>query len=203
MIDHDILTALREYHEELISIGGTWRTRYVEESFGEGRGRFPDAVQYRAPEGRLVSFKGRMDRWDSDHSGTQIAIVDYKTGKPPAKGERASQNRLQLAIYKLLAQSAAPHATVQSYYHYFERAKKDEAEQSLAISADLIDDIRSGIFAPYPSENDATVCRNCDVKLACGAQRHSRREISPSTVPGLQTERPGAMESESEGVSDE
>ncbi len=209
-LERDIVDALTCYHEELLSIGGTWRTRHVEVSFGYGDAPFPDAAQFTADDSRFIHFKGRIDRWDSDDSGTHVVITDYKSGKGPQKNSRGSDRRLQLSVYHLFAKSNAPDAVVTTYYHYLELDKNrksdsdGEHDERLNIALDLQADMRNGIFVPDPAENDPAVCRHCTAKLACGAQRHSRKELTSDSVSGMRTIRPSAEDTDSsEGDDDE
>lgn len=209
-LEWDILETLVTYHRELIELGGTWRTRHVEVSFGYGDNPFPDAAQFTSDDTRFIRFKGRIDRWDSDDSGTQILITDYKSGKGPQKNSRGAERRLQLGVYHLLAQSSAPDAHVESRYIYLELEKNrevksdEERELHLKTSLNLLEDIRGGIFVPDPSEKDSTVCKHCTAKLACGAQRHSAKELNAQTVSGMLTIRPRADDNISlEGDDDE
>ncbi|MBL0062211.1 MAG: PD-(D/E)XK nuclease family protein [bacterium] len=209
-LERDIIDTLRTYHDELLSVGGTWRTRHVEVSFGYGDNPFPDATQFTAKDSRFIRFKGRVDRWDSDDSGTQVAITDYKSGKGPQKHSRGSERRLQLGVYHMFAQSNAPDAAVLSCYFYLELDKNrkvandGEHNESLEIALDLRADMQEGIFVPDPAEGDPSVCKHCTAKLACGAQRHSRKELSIDTVSGMRTIRQSADETMSfEGDDDE
>jgi len=209
-LERDIVDALTCYHEELLSIGGTCRTRHVEVSFGYGDAPFPDAAQFTADDSRFIHFKGRIDRWDSDDSGTHVVITDYKSGKGPQKNSRGSDRRLQLSVYHLFAKSNAPDAVVTTYYHYLELDKNrksdgdGEHDERLNIALDLQADMRNGIFVPDSAEGDPAVCRHCTAKLACGAQRHSRKELTVGSVSGMRTIRPSADDTVSfEGDDDE
>ncbi len=197
-LERDVIDTLTTYYEELLSVGGTWRTRYVEVSFGHNDDPFPSAVQFSAEASRFIRFKGRVDRWDSDESGTHVAITDYKSGKGPQKRSRGSERRLQLSVYHLLAKSSAPDAAVSSRYIYLELDKNrvvnfdDKNDSALNVALNLQADIRNGIFIPDPSEQDPSVCKYCTAKLACGSQRHSGKELSPNSVSDMHTERMNA-----------
>ncbi len=206
-LERELLSVLQDYHSDLMSQGGTWRTRHVEASFGYGDAPFLEPVFFSTSDKQFIRFKGRIDRWDSDDSGAQILITDYKSGHGPNKSNRTFSRRVQLAIYHLLAETSAPEASVNSRYYYPERDKNKEEDdtdrlQKLTASVILTSDIRNGIFVPEPAENDSTVCMYCSVKLACGAQRHSQKSLTAETVKGMQTSRQDRAD-ESEDDHDE
>src|SRR5690606_37779338 len=70
----------------------------------EGEGRVVLAVERKA-EMRVegVRIYGRADRFDRLPDGT-IAVIDYKTGKPPSAAEVAKGYRLQLGALGLMVE---------------------------------------------------------------------------------------------------
>lgn len=199
-LKREILQTLSRYHAALFEEGGSWKTKYVEVSFGYGAEPFPEPVEYVSTDNTAVRFKGRVDRWDSDETGSQIVITDYKSGREPNKSSRGFARRLQLSVYHLLAEAGNRDATVKSLYYYIKintasESKDDEARtRELVAATTLASDMRAGIFAPDPSEDDPTACKHCSVKLACGPQRHARKPLNTSTIAGLKTDRPSADE---------
>ncbi|MBC8424224.1 PD-(D/E)XK nuclease family protein [bacterium] len=52
-------------------------------------------------EAGAIEIKGRLDRVDATADGSEIRVIDYKTGSLPAAARVASGEDLQLAIYAL------------------------------------------------------------------------------------------------------
>lgn len=203
-----ILLLLQSYYADLFNSDTVWLTRHVELSFGFGKPPMPAAVPCTFPDEEQILFKGRIDRWDSDAAGREINIIDYKSGSPPKKNSRKMERRLQREIYRLAAESAAPAANVSAQYYYIAGALRDVASdaesraEALSVAASLLSDLRTGIFAPDPAEDDSTACKYCSVKLACGAQRHSGKAFNSSAVPNLRTNRTAKDDTEETGADD-
>jgi RecB family exonuclease/PAS domain-containing protein len=204
--EREVLAVLKKYFDSELN-EGNWRTRYVEARFGFGDGEFPEPVQYTSADNRFIRFRGRLDRWDSDDSGAMIRITDYKTGKEPEKKSRAYHRRLQLAIYNHVAKSKFEQALVRARYLYVksghEESQTDEAmlRRTLEESVNLLSDLRAGVFVPDPALEDSAVCKNCAVKLACGAQRHASKELRGNAA-GMRTARFEGAEFEEGGNDD-
>ena len=201
-LKRDVLSLLTLYYEYEID-HGSWRTRFVEARFGFGDGAYPDPVQFESHDSRFIRFRGRVDRWDSDDSGTRIRITDYKTGSEPKEKSRAYSRRLQLAIYHHVVKKYLKDASVDARYFYLksgtdsEQADEVSRQRELEECVNLLSDMRAGIFVPDPSPDDSAVCMNCSVKLACGAQRHAGKQLTEGNVSGLKTTR-STSEDESE-----
>lgn len=82
--------------------------------------RFETVTTYRPEPTLPVVFKARFDRVDTvgcDHS--RIAVLDYKTGNPPATGELKEGLRPQLFVAALgLVQNLGPGAVVEQVHYY-------------------------------------------------------------------------------------
>jgi ATP-dependent helicase/nuclease subunit B len=100
-------------------IWGLWRPRIM-----AALARFETWIDDNAEDGRKVALTeswgamdylgvrvhGQADRIDRLHDGT-LAIVDYKSGRPPSKKETAAGYRLQLGILGLIAREGGFKAT--------------------------------------------------------------------------------------------
>ena len=115
---------------------------------------------------------GRIDRVDAHPAGGH-QLVDYKTGKPPSAGGRASADDLVLRLYLLGAREAwgiAPRgATVVHILDGDTRGVHPDAHddaQAIAAVRDAAEGIAAGRFAPRLSWD----CRTCDFAGICPAQ---------------------------------
>jgi hypothetical protein len=107
-------------HDRRVILAGLDRFVVEDTIHHEATGRRPLAVEFgfadppavlKLPDGRSVSFRGRVDRIDVDEEG-RLTVVDYKTGRADAfvnleadPGGRGK--RLQLVVYALAARLAA------------------------------------------------------------------------------------------------
>lgn len=203
----DLLDLLHVYFREYIAESGAWSTEHVEVDFGRGTGEFPEPLEWRDAN-ELLRVKGRIDRWDEDSFGTKVRITDYKSGKIPEKKGRSYSRRLQLALYHAFAAQRKPDASVQSEYLHLRDAAVVAAQlavdhgSALRTALDLAADLRNGVFIPDPAENDYSACKTCNVKLACGAARHTKKPLTAATVPGLRTTRASQMREDGEDADE-
>lgn len=185
----DLLETLEKYHDYLISAGFAWQAEHVEVSFGQGEEPYPDPLQLVSETGEHAQFRGRIDRWDVDSSKSQCMLTDYKSGRIQ-KNSRGTSRRIQLGIYRELIAQKHPDSTVETQYLHINSSEVVSAYEALDVDAketalSLLHDIRRGVFVPDPDANDGAVCRHCNVKLACGAMRHSSKPLTGKSVPGM------------------
>jgi putative RecB family exonuclease len=112
-----------------------------------------------------ILLKGRIDRVDKESDGS-LHIVDYKTGKMPAK-----INQLQLHIYALILSRKQDLPVKRASYLYLEVGKFHSIEltaqdltQATSYVIDMVDKIRK------EKEYSATpniYCWNCDFLEIC------------------------------------
>jgi ATP-dependent helicase/DNAse subunit B len=150
---------------------------YFEWSFGgEDRG-----IALELPDGALVRLSGQIDRIDLDRAGA-LKIIDYKSGVNSRKlksDELLDGRALQLHLYCLAAERLLEKPLNRASYFFFRADSKPRVELSadqyrkdekrLAKVIDVIHkNVLDGKFVPWP---DDTVCRRCEVRVACGAGR--------------------------------
>ena len=161
------------------------------------------------PDGTQVSFRGKIDRVDTDSAGERALVLDYKTGgsysyrnlkdDPIDRGQR-----LQLAIYSLAARQAlGERADVSAAYWFVTSGGKFELVPAQAVNikgegvmerfsegiSTIVGGIRQGLFPANPgpgdpnsSNNRQTNCRFCDFKTLCPSRRDvqwSRKSNAP------------------------
>jgi len=120
-----------------------------------------------------VLITGRMDQVNS-LGGSDVEIVDYKTGKP--RKDADAKEDLQLSLYALAAKEIFEWNPVRLMFHYLQNnqvqvttrdAKQlDEAQK---IVQETAADIRAGEF----SANPGFVCRSCAYKPICPAHEEA------------------------------
>ncbi len=120
-----------------------------------------------------VLITGRMDQVNS-LGGSDVEIVDYKTGKP--RKDADAKKNLQLSLYALAAKEIFEWNPVRLIFHYLQNnqiqlttrdAKQlDEAQK---IVQETAADIRAGEF----SANPGFACRSCAYKPICPAHEES------------------------------
>lgn len=110
-----------------------WRPRllkaleWVEEAIAADPGRAPAVFEERGTlDWRGVTIKGRIDRLDRFADGT-MAVVDYKTGKPPTGAQVQEGFALQLGTLGLMVERGAfgPPATP-TRFEYWSLAKNKD-----------------------------------------------------------------------------
>jgi ATP-dependent helicase/nuclease subunit B len=117
-----------------------------------------------------LTLKGRLDRVDRGASGA--AVIDYKTGKPPAQTEVDTGEAVQLPTYALLL----PEAIRVEYLHL----DRDRVAPGACLEGDalvqlrdavgerllrLVERLRTG--TPMPAWGDEQACRHCAMAVLC------------------------------------
>lgn len=131
-------------------------------------------------EGRIVRFRGRIDRVDLDEARTTLRVIDYKSGA--RRGSRAagfaSGESLQLPVYLLAAAAREPRVRIgQAEYLFLGGGVSRDAlppgelgplRRELArIAQGLAAGIRAGHFFPFAGVA-GTACENCRLGSVCG-----------------------------------
>ena len=169
----------------------------AEAEFGIGHDGWRPAV-LALSDGTQVSFRGKIDRVDTDGAGGRALVLDYKTGgsysyrnlkdDPIDRGQH-----LQLAIYSLAARQAlGERADVSAAYWFVTSGGKFDLVPAQAVNIEgegvmerfsegistIVVGIRQGMFPANPgpgdpnsSNNRQTNCRFCDFKTLCPSRR--------------------------------
>ncbi|MDE2985757.1 MAG: PD-(D/E)XK nuclease family protein [Gemmatimonadota bacterium] len=128
--------------------------------------------------GRPVGVRGFIDRLD-DH-GTELRVVDYKTGTDFAFGSRSGVydggRRLQHVIYTLAASALTGRPATRMEYHFPTRRGENRVRafetaglaHGGALVAVLLDSMTAGRF-PATDTPDKD-CRFCDFTEVCGVR---------------------------------
>src|SRR5581483_3696502 len=124
-------------------------------------------VEYRREFTPRHGLTGKADRVETEAGG--LTIVDYKTGRPPRRGEVESGESVQLAHYALLDERVRA----------VEYLPLREEHKALRIDAGL-DELRAGVGerlavtlrrlaegAPMPALGDSGSCAWCDFQGLC------------------------------------
>jgi ATP-dependent helicase/nuclease subunit B len=137
---------------------GLWQPRlfaaldWVTQTIAAMEGRAVIAVERKAEmtfEG--VRIYGRADRFDRLADGT-IAVVDYKTGKPPSPAEVAKGYRLQLGVLGLMVEAGGVEGVtgVPSAFEYWSLARKGGEDSFGYVKTPFPS--RKGTFGLSPDE---------------------------------------------------
>ena len=117
------------------------------------------------------TFSGRIDRIDSNDDG--ITIIDYKTGNPKTRLDKADKQQLwlyQLAVQKDLQLQHLGQVTGLEYWYLDNGTVQPvttDAETVLAFEEEftaLVDTILASDYSPKPSQ---MVCRTCEFNTIC------------------------------------
>jgi ATP-dependent helicase/nuclease subunit B len=141
--------------------------------------------------GRLVRFRGRIDRIDASPDGRRVRLVDYKTGRGAAEVERVRDGHdVQLPVYVLALLAAGervPDSLVAEYRMVrrssgfrsvpLDAATDDVRDTLTATLAVAVSGIEAGVFPRWPQR----ACDYCDAAASCGADAiaFSRRRSDP------------------------
>jgi RecB family exonuclease len=143
------------------------------------------------PDGRRLSFRGRIDRVDEVPGGA--AVYDYKTGKPFtvdfADDPVTAGAHLQLPIYAAAVRQRFDLDDVDARY-WFTRDNRDPIGPAADEAADtrvrevldtIVSGIERGVFPAYPGGwnnffNTFDNCRFCDFDRLCPRDRGSHWE---------------------------
>ena len=165
--------------------------RFFELTFGFGNGNHPEPVRIPTASGRTIHLRGRIDRIDAVGPSDYL-VWDYKTGSPAdfdGQAEFEQGRRIQHALYAQAAEAilrrqghdTKARVVGAGYYFATERGEgqrrlypQDEhRRRALAEILDLLAEVaRQGLFIPA---KDSAVCRSCDFRDGCGAERAVRQ----------------------------
>ena len=149
-----------------------------------------ETVTVEIASGQTVRLRGKIDRVDRAIDGSQLVVIDYKTGglwdvykgldDDPVQGGRL----LQLPIYAAAARERYALMAVQGFY-WFVSERGDFASRGYALDAErdsrfvavlsvISEGIEGGIFPLRPGQLDRGVhehCRFCPYAALCPADR--------------------------------
>ncbi|MGB9699944.1 MAG: PD-(D/E)XK nuclease family protein [Thermodesulfobacteriota bacterium] len=133
------------------------------------------------PGGKIVYFRGRIDRVDFSKGGEKVRIIDYKTGKLYGQEDGFSGGcTLQLPLYLWAALQIWPNIDLsQSWAEYYCLSRREEYErltfsgQNWAEKEKILKEIvqiieegiGQGIFFPAPAKKEA--CPYCGFERVC------------------------------------
>ena len=194
----DILNDLYSFLEADTALRGRFGVSPVhfEARFGRDGDPWP-AAELPVDGGAPLKFRGVIDRVDTDPSGRNVLVMDYKTGSSrPYEGLKDDPidkgKHLQLAIYSLAARNALGEGAnvTAAYWFTSSRGGFDLAppvpldiadEDTLGRFKDgvstIVSGIKNGLFPANPGEpdnrnrDDFTNCRFCDFKPLCPSRK--------------------------------
>jgi RecB family exonuclease len=198
---HDELDRFLEFDERLRDQYGVV-TAGAEVSFGSGE---HEAVVVHRPNGRVpVRFRGRIDRVDRSPDGSEIAVIDYKTGKKaylaiPKDDPVAAGQKVQLAVYSEAVRTPDTARVTALYWATSDSSVKDPfvkftydqaARRRLHdVVHSVASGIESGLFVAIPGKeelNSYSNCRHCAYDDICVTDRDEawdRKSGDPATSP--------------------
>lgn len=116
-----------------------------------------------------ITLKGRIDRIDKDGEG--VEIIDYKTGTPKTDTSIKKEDKEQLYLYQLAAETLFGYKVTKLTYHYLRDHSRVSflatPDELLSLQEQIIDRvsrIKQSDFSPTPSE---FTCKFCDFKDIC------------------------------------
>ena len=170
----------------------------AEASFGMGPDDEFDVAEVELADGRVLRFRGQVDRVDLSADGRRVRVVDYKTGRsksyrrdlqgpkgqPPAD-PTAGGRRLQLPVYATAVAGRHPEAAISAEYWFVTDAAQgyprvsvelDDAtrQRFLDVLTHIADAIDDGVFPANPGADQLDTwenCRYCDFDRVCPARR--------------------------------
>ncbi len=156
----------------------------VELAFGIG-----DAapLEVRLPGGRVLSFRGFIDRIDRTEAGDAV-VLDYKSGKHDryaglADDPVAAGTKLQLPLYALAAAQATGASVGSAHYWFIESGRSigyhldpDRLARFHDVLGAITDGISAGMFLAHPGEYNSfygthSGCQYCDFDRVCDGSR--------------------------------
>jgi DNA helicase-2/ATP-dependent DNA helicase PcrA len=129
-----------------------------------------------------AQVRGRLDRLDRAGGSGEIAIVDFKTGKP--KTQEDADNSLQLSIYALAARSMGYTASslvfinLQNGTAIESKRTAEQLRQAEGKVADIGARIAAGEFEPKPGPG----CVRCCYHTICPAQEEPLPRLAERTA---------------------
>ena len=191
----DILNDLYSFLEADTGLRGRFGVSPVhfEARFGRDGDPWP-AAELPVDGGAPLKFRGVIDRVDTDPSGRNVLVMDYKTGssRPYAglKDDPIDKGKhLQLAVYSLAARSAlGADANVTAAYWFtssrggfalappepLDIADEDTLGRFKEGVSTIVSGIKNGLFPANPGEpdqGDFSNCRFCDFKSLCSSRK--------------------------------
>lgn len=175
----------------------------VEWRFGFGEASPHPPVVLNIGGRQQVSFRGIVDRLDSDDSGTKLIIVDYKTGSSSPYRDMKDDplgagTHLQLPVYALAVRSRfGGECQIQAAY-WFVSTKGGFERRGMILSEQLerdfvnmvrlvVSGIEGGLFPANPGSGGAGYnnCAHCDYTRICPADTDiawERKSQNPELV---------------------
>ena len=172
------------------------KTIHVEKGFGFGKeGNLPSVVVKAGS--KEISLHGLIDRVDSNRSGDQIYIIDYKTGGASAysgmkKDPLECGKRLQLPVYSLAVRNILNNPVNIKACYWFISSKGNFERREVELSAveekfieDLeiiVSGIEGGLYPANPGKDEKENCRFCDYERICATDRDlmwKRKDSAP------------------------
>ena len=174
-----------------------WGTHHVEKEFGTGKPGALSPVRVELDDGRVVEFRGVMDRVDISRDESLATVFDYKTGSAAGysgleKDPVLRGTKLQLAVYSAAVRRAFPSAGEirSSYWFVFEDPGKqlipadgrfDHAEGASRLRevVEVVSDgisrgafpARPGLAAYSAAGGSFKNCSYCEYDRVCPTQR--------------------------------
>ena len=157
-------------------------------------------VELTLKDGTRLRFHGVIDRIDGDADGSQIWVIDYKTGSAnPYRGMRDDPldrgHRLQLPIYALAARARYPGAgeiragywfiSTRSNFDLKDVALQDVEERFTEVAAMIVSGIRRGVVPAHPGKagnRGPENCTYCDFDRICPSNRERLWERKRSAL---------------------
>jgi ATP-dependent helicase/nuclease subunit B len=134
-----------------------------------------------------VALKGQLDRIDSNHS--QVAIVDYKTGRTPRQLDVDTGEAVQLPFYAALINEPVSSATYLAFGSGKVQASPCLEGEELHMLSDLMRERLVVLLAqikrktPLPAWGDETTCSYCAMAGVC-----RRQSWTENNLPGAASE---------------
>ena len=175
-----------------------FRPVLVEAGFGLGPDDAFGVAEVELADGRVVRFRGQVDRVDVAPDGRRVRVVDYKTGRSykykrdlegrkgqPPVDPTAGGRRLQLPVYATAVAAAHPDAEISAEYWFVTDAAKGyprvrvdlddrTRERFLDVLTKIADAIDDGVFPANPGADQLDTwenCRYCDYDRVCPSRR--------------------------------
>ncbi len=174
-----------------------WRASYFEWAFGSAARPGSDPASTEQPllltteSGEKVEIQGKIDRIDLD--GGRLRVIDYKTGKPPARKQLEQGLRLQVPLYMLaVAQLLAgqDETAVEGLYRQVGKAATElgipggklPQPKLLALTREATLRYVAGIHAGNFPAQPATSCPDwCPARRFCRRSADSAAETEDAT----------------------